>query len=319
MKSTKTSRKFNGRVNEFFTRNCSVQFFMTWISPAKSFGRREFFTLESLFKAHPKGCLIILSKTLDSPSGIMIFRPLVELGYRILAVTPDLCLLFENTPAASWFIDLKNGKKDPGKVPLAQNLSNLMRLAVLYKYGGVYLDTDFIILKDFSRLRNSIGAQSMDANGNWTRLNNALLIFDKSHPLVYKFMEEFALSFDGNRWGQNGPYLVSRVVEKVISMKIKDHNFNIMPPRAFYPVDWIRIAGFFMKFNVKNDSRWVETKVLELNKKTYGVHLWNSQSSNVKIEQGSIIDRLVSTHCLNSKDHHESHHDQNHYPTKDVA
>ncbi|MCE3216096.1 hypothetical protein HAX54_004863, partial [Datura stramonium] len=92
-----------------------------------------------------------ISRTLDSPSGIMIFRPLVELGYRILAVTPDLCLLFENTPAASWFIDLKNGKKDPGKVPLAQNLSNLMRLAVLYKYGGVYR-ISFIILKKFFKI-----------------------------------------------------------------------------------------------------------------------------------------------------------------------
>ncbi|XP_060206239.1 uncharacterized protein LOC132633805 [Lycium barbarum] len=302
LQSTKISRKFNTRVSEFFTRNCSVQIFMTWISPAKSFGKREFFTLESLFKAHPKGCLIILSNTLDSPSGTMIFRPLVELGNRILVVTPDLSFLFENTPAESWFIDLKNGEKDPGKVSLAQNLSNLIRLAILYKYGGIYLDTDFIILKDFSRLRNSIGAQSTDASGNWTRLNNALLIFDQSHPLVYKFMEEFALSFDGNRWGQNGPYLVSRVVEKVISMKIKDYNFSILPPRAFYPVDWIRIGGFFMKFNAKNDSRWVEAKVLQLNEKTYGVHLWNSQSSSMKIEQGSIINRLVSTHCLICKD-----------------
>ncbi|XP_055811688.1 uncharacterized protein LOC129881531 [Solanum dulcamara] len=291
LKSTNISRKFHGRVNEFFTRDyCSVQFFMTWISPIKYFGKREFFTLESLFKAHPKGCLIILSKTLDSPSGSIIFRPLVELGYRILVVTPDLCSLFENTPAESWFIDLKNGKKDPGKVPLAQNLSNLIRLAVLYKYGGVYLDTDFIILKDFSRLRNSIGAQSMNKNGNWTRLNNALLIFDRSHPLVYKFMEEFALSFDGNRWGQNGPYLVSRVVEKV-----KDYNFSVLPPRAFYPMDWIKIKGLF---NAKNDSRWVEAKVFELNEKTYGIHLWNSQSSNMKIEHGSIIDRIISTHCL---------------------
>ncbi|WMV44175.1 hypothetical protein MTR67_037560 [Solanum verrucosum] len=220
----------------------------------------------------------------------MIFKSLVELGYRILLVTPDLYFLFENTPSKSWFIDLKNGKKDPGKIPLAQNLSNLIRLAVLYKYGGVYLDTDFIILKDFSRLRNSIGAQSVDRNGKWTRLNNAVLIFDKSHPLVYKFMEEFALSFDGNRWGYNGPYLVSRVVEKV-----KDYNFSVLPPRAFYPMNWVRIKGFF---NAKNDSRWIEAKVLELNEKTYGIHLWNRQSKSMKIEQGSIIDRLISTHCV---------------------
>lgn len=60
----------------------------------------------------------------------------------------------KNTSAEYWFIDLKNGKKDPGKVSLAQNLSNLIRLAILYKYDGIYFDTDFIILKEFSILRN---------------------------------------------------------------------------------------------------------------------------------------------------------------------
>nr|XP_016432403.1 PREDICTED: lactosylceramide 4-alpha-galactosyltransferase-like [Nicotiana tabacum] len=308
LKSTRLSSQFNSRVNNFLiTRSCSVQFFMTWISPASSFGRREFFALETLFKAHPKGCLIILSQTLDTSRGVKILRPLIQLGYKVLAVTPELSFLFNDTPVESWFDDLKNGKKDPGEIPLAQNLSNLIRLAVLYKYGGVYLDTDFIILKDVSRLRNSIGAQSIGANGKWTRLNNAVLIFDKEHPLLYKFMEEFAFSFNGNKWGQNGPYLVSRVVEKLmISTNRDEFNFTVLPPIAFYPVDWIRIAGFFMKFNSRSQSRWIEAKLLQLSGKTYGVHLWNRQSSSMKIEQGSIIGRLISDHCLLCKDIYSS-------------
>ncbi|KAH0723919.1 hypothetical protein KY289_006963 [Solanum tuberosum] len=281
---------------------------MTWISPANTFGRREFFALETLFKSHPKGCLIILSRTLDTPRGVKILNPLTELGYNVVSVTPELSFLFNRTPVETWYADLKKGNKDPGEIPLAQNLSNLIRLAVLYKYGGVYLDTDFIILKDFSSLRNSIGAQSVSANGNWTRLNNAVLIFDRKHPLLYKFMEEFALSFDGNKWGQNGPYLVSRVVGRLKMMSTEKYqlNFTVLPPISFYPVDWVRIPGFFMKLNTRTHSRWIDAKLLQLSGETYGVHLWNKQSSNMRIEKGSIIGRLISDHCLFCKDIYSS-------------
>lgn len=304
LKSSRLSRQFNIRVDKFLnSRKCNVQFFMTWISPANSFGKREFFALETLFKSHPKGCLIILSQTLDTPRGVRILKPLTQLGYKVVAITPELSFLFNRTPVESWFDDLGKGEKDPGEIPLAQNLSNLIRLAVLYKYGGVYLDTDFIILKDFSRLRNSIGAQTVSPNGNWTRLNNAVLIFDKKHPILYKFMEEFALSFDGNKWGQNGPYLVSRVVEKLMTSHEKYQlNLTVMPPISFYPVDWIRISGFFKKLNTRTHSRWIDAKLLQLSGRTYGVHLWNKQSSGMKIEQGSIIGRLISDHCLLCKD-----------------
>ncbi|KAK4396134.1 Lactosylceramide 4-alpha-galactosyltransferase [Sesamum angolense] len=219
--------------------------------------------------------------------GKTILQPLISRGFRVQAMSPDLWALFSNTPAEGWLNDIKNGNKDPGEIPLAQNLSNLIRLAALYKYGGVYLDTDFILLKDFSGLRNAIGAQSIDVNGNWTRLNNAVLIFDKNHPLVYMFVEEFASTFDGNRWGHNGPYLVSRVVNRVA--ETGQFNFTVLPPMAFYPVDWTRVAGFFVRPSDQVGGRWVEAKIRQLSGETYGVHLWNKQSSRFKIEEGSII------------------------------
>ncbi|KAL0375320.1 UNVERIFIED_CONTAM: hypothetical protein Sradi_3447700 [Sesamum radiatum] len=289
--------RFDSRVRDFFSRNqCEVQVFMTWISPVDSFGEREFFGLESLFQTNPTSCLIILSRTMDSTQGKTILQPLISRGFRVRAMSPDLWILFNNTPAEGWLNDIKNGNKDPGAIPLAQNLSNLIRLTALYKYGGVYLDTDFIILKDFSGLRNAVGAQSIDANGNWTRLNNAVLIFDKNHPLVYMFMEEFASTFDGNRWGHNGPYLVSRVVNRVA--KTGQFNFTVLPPMAFYPVDWTRVAGFFVRPGDQAGARWVEAKIRQLSGATYGVHLWNKQSSRFKIEEGSIIGRLISDHCV---------------------
>ncbi|XP_071716175.1 uncharacterized protein [Rutidosis leptorrhynchoides] len=289
-----SNQEFETRANEFL-KDCKVRFFMTWMtSPLRYFGKREILAVDALFDSNPDSCLMILSNTMDSDHGFHILKPIIDLGFRVQAIEPDLNFLFENTPAESWFDHIKNGNRDPGEIPLAQNLSNLIRLVVLYKYGGVYLDTDFIPLKDFSGLRNSIGAQSVNLSGNWTRLNNAVLIFDKNHPLLYNFIEEFASTFNGNRWGFNGPYLVSRVVEKVA----KDSNFSVLPPAAFYPVDWTRIDGLFRRPVNKVHRKWVEAKVRQIKETSYGVHLWNKQSRRLRIEEESIMARLIADHCV---------------------
>ncbi|KDP24472.1 hypothetical protein JCGZ_25036 [Jatropha curcas] len=296
-KSNNSSQEYHNRVLEFFDKKCEVKFFMTWISPVQSFTRREFIAIESLFKAHPCGCLMILSESLDSKKGYGILKPLIDRRFKVTAVKPDLAFLVKNTPAETWFQEMKNGYKDPGEIPLAQNLSNLLRLLVLYKYGGIYLDTDFIVLKSFIGLRNSIGAQSIDAvSRNWTRLNNAVLVFDREHPVLFKFIEEFAATFDGNKWGHNGPYLVSRVAQKLSGRP--GFNFTVLPPMAFYPVNWNKIGGFFKKPGNKADSRWVKAKLLQLSGDTYGVHLWNKQSSRIRIEEGSVMARLISDQCV---------------------
>ncbi|KAG4936843.1 hypothetical protein JHK84_050950 [Glycine max] len=147
LNSDELRRQFHARVLGFFVPRCESQIFMAWESSVGSFGARELLSIESLFKVHPEACL--------------------------------------GTPAEAWLNELKKGKKDPGEISLFQNLSNLMRLAALYKYGGVYLDIDVVVLKPLSLLRNFIGAQCMDAgNKHWTRLNNAVLIFDMNHPLL---------------------------------------------------------------------------------------------------------------------------------------
>ena len=66
---------------------------------------------------------------------------------------------------------------------------------------------------------------------------------------------EFSSTFDGNKWGHNGPYLVSKVVERM--REKPGYNFTVLPPMAFYPIDWIRINRLFQKPANKGDSIWV--------------------------------------------------------------
>ncbi|TYI23215.1 hypothetical protein ES332_A06G149300v1 [Gossypium tomentosum] len=295
---TKPKGFFSSKVKTFFWNSkCKSRFFMTWISPIESLSDRELLAIESVFKFHPKACLVIVSNSLDSKKGSVVLKPFSDMGFKLIAVHPDFDYIFKNTYAETWFNRLKKGNINPGEVSLGQNLSNLLRLALLYKYGGVYLDTDVLVLKSIKRLRNVISAQSINPETkNWSRLNNAVLIFDQNHPLLFKFIQEFALTFDGNRWGHNGPYLVSRVVERVTGRP--GLNFTVLPPSAFYPVDWTRIRSLFQGPQNETHSNWLKLKLGQIRRQSYAIHLWNRQSKQVKVQEGSIIHHIISDCCI---------------------
>ncbi|KAH9736430.1 Gb3 synth domain-containing protein [Citrus sinensis] len=299
--STNLSRAFHDRVLKFSTNQCAIQFFMVWLSPARIFRPRDFLAVETLMKANPHSCLVLISRSLDTRRGYKILKPLLDLGFKILAVTPDLASLVKDTPAETWLKQIKDGERDPGKISLSVQLSNLIRLAVLYKYGGVYLDTDFIVLKDFKGLRNAIGPQQVDqATRKWKTLNNAALVFDKGHPILFDFLQEFATTFDGNTWGHNGPYMLTRVTRRVGNTP--GYNLTILGLEAFYPVNWVQIKRFFKKPATEEESKWVDETVLRLSEESYGLHLWSSCTRKTVYDEGSVIDRLIKSHCLICRD-----------------
>ncbi|KAG8082758.1 hypothetical protein GUJ93_ZPchr0014g46775 [Zizania palustris] len=300
LRQTPRTRRFAERAAELFAspRPCENRFFMTWLSPLAQFGRRELLVMESLFRSHRDACLLIASDTMDSEGGSDRLRPFLERGLRVAAASPDLAYLLNGTPAEAWLGTVQSGDVSPGSVPVGQNLSNLLRLALLYKYGGVYLDADVVVLRSFSDLRNTIGAQAVDAaTGDWMRLNNAVMVFDRGHPLLREFIAEFATKFDGSKWGHNGPYLVSRVAARWRHRR-PEADLTVLPPAAFYPVDWNKIGGLFLAPKDRKEERWVKAKVEIIKGESFGIHLWNRESKNLEMEQGSVIGRLLSDSCL---------------------
>ncbi|KAL9234082.1 hypothetical protein vseg_008992 [Gypsophila vaccaria] len=291
---------FSKRVKQFFVENsCKVRVFMTWISSLNSFGSRERLCIESLFKFNPNACLLIVSNSMDTYKGAQILKPFLRMNFKVMAIAPDYRFVFKNTMGEDWYSELEKGHVKKGGISLGQNLSNLLRLALLYKYGGIYMDIDFIVIKRLNKLKNSIGAQMVDQKTKkWSRLNNAFLIFNKKHPLLSRFIEEFALTFNGNKWGYNGPYLVSRVVERLNETMEGPKNFTILPPRAFYVVDWVRIRSLFENPKDGQHLQWINEKIKQIEEESYAIHLWNRQSRRIKVENGSIISHLMKRSCV---------------------
>ena len=73
------------------------------------------------------------------------------------------------------------------KVPYsANNYSNILRILLLYLYGGVYFDLDVISLQEFSGQLPLNFAVAQDS----TLVNNAILRFSKRHPFLSLVMKE---------------------------------------------------------------------------------------------------------------------------------
>lgn len=81
-----------------------------------------------------------------------------------------------------------------------QNIANALRLAALYKSGGVYLDLDIIPLHKelFESDLASISQQCEESEcGNAFFLNNAYLSFPAKDRFLHKLMETFVIEYQG--------------------------------------------------------------------------------------------------------------------------
>ncbi|KAL8508495.1 hypothetical protein ACS0TY_018937 [Phlomoides rotata] len=229
---------FGNFMDAFFRRErCKMRVFMVWNSPAWMFGVRQQRGLESLLYHHPDACLVVFSETME----LNFFSGFVKDGYKIAVVMPNLDELLKDTPThifASVWHEWKKTKNYP------IHYSELIRLASLYKYGGIYLDADILVLKSLSGLNNTVGFE--DEHTGKT-LNGAVMAFRKHSPFILSCLEEFYASYDDTQLRWNGADLLTRVAKQFLSNKeISDRKteLQLQPASAFFPISHNTISRY---------------------------------------------------------------------------
>lgn len=108
--------------------------------------------------------------------------------------------------------------------------ADLLRLELLYKYGGVYLDVDFDVHKPLDQLLHIAPIVIADLKPG--RVNNAFMAAVAGHPLIHAMiMEAKPAEQFGLDKGACGPFFVDRM----LAPHKESDQVKILPPASFYP------------------------------------------------------------------------------------
>ncbi|XP_068135236.1 alpha-1,4-N-acetylglucosaminyltransferase-like [Hyperolius riggenbachi] len=193
--------------------------------------------------------------------------------------------LFNNTPLLQWYTEV-----DPSQEVFWTHVkSDGCRLAVIWKYGGIYMDTDIISIRPIpNHLFTAMERSGCSSNG--------VFGFPARHNFLWMCMEDFVKKYDGGKWGNQGPILFTNILNTVCSLPdftdvedITCGNMSLLHPQRFYPIpqeEWTSYYTVWDKLPAFNDS--------------HALHLWNYlNQEHMDMVPGSntLVEHLYQQHC----------------------
>lgn len=205
---------------------------------------------------------------------------LLTLG-NVGVVEAEIPWLLSETPVAS----LLHGRLNHSAFPV-EHTSDLVRLAVLYKYGGTYLDTDIISMRPLDDLGNDyIGAEEDFS------LANGIMNFSPTkvgHQFLEETLSTLKFSYEASAWSANGPQLITNQLRKFCKLDSKEPldkvgkltcGLTVHPRAFFYPIPYWEWKQFL------DETAW--PKVRDQINNTYILHFWNKLSKETVVHVGS--------------------------------
>ncbi|PQQ16341.1 uncharacterized protein Pyn_37717 [Prunus yedoensis var. nudiflora] len=288
---------FSDFVDTFFMKGkCNMRVFMVWNSPPWMYSVRQQRGLESLLSHHRDACVLVLSETIE----LDFFKDnFVKDGYKVAVAMPNLDELLKDTPthifASAWF-EWRKTKY------YATHYSELVRLAALYKYGGIYLDSDIIVLKPLSSLRNSVGKEDQLAASS---LNGAVMAFERKSPFIMECLKEFYMTYDDTRLRWNGADLLSRVARRFLGVRnksIRQLQLKVQPSFIFFPITPQNISRYFTAPTTETEKAEQDALFRKILNESLTFHFWNSLTFSLIPELESLATRLIDHPCIRCTD-----------------
>jgi mannosyltransferase OCH1-like enzyme len=131
--------------------------------------------------------------------------------------------------------------------------SDCIRVKILYELGGVYLDTDMLLLMPIEELLNNNFFTGFEVDN---RPNFALFGAVPKHHLIKKMVS----FYDGTEFNEFSLPVITHTFKEVIAVKNLEEKDKIFDTDYFYPLPYEKKDDDYNSY---------------ITKKTYGVHLWN--------------------------------------------
>ncbi|XP_064410336.1 alpha-1,4-N-acetylglucosaminyltransferase-like [Latimeria chalumnae] len=192
--------------------------------------------------------------------------------------------VFQDTPLLAWY-----KQENPERAQYAAHiLADACRLVLLWKNGGIYFDTDIISLKPIT-VENFAAKQQQDS------VNNAVLSFDEHHKFLNECLNVFVSHYIADRWGQQGPLLITRVLQKLCNLPLnntkndKCQEISVLNVKSFYPIHYSQWHRYYEVWNAD-----------EVIRESFGVHLWkymDNKGEKVIIGSNTVVEKLFKDRC----------------------
>jgi len=160
--------------------------------------------------------------------------------------------------------------------------SDIFRYAVLYEHGGLWMDTDVVLLRPFPfRGDYFFNLQWRSADVGHFICGNVMYARPHSRHLraLYETSIERFFGSEGKKFGDIGPKLLSDYVMSDAGAELKDWIFS---PVLFNPIDWTEVEKFNQPISL--------LAAYLCDERTFGVHLWNARTNDyARDEDGSLI------------------------------
>jgi len=177
-------------------------------------------------------------------------------------------------------------------------MSDLLRMITLYRFGGIYLDMDVVLLRSLEDVPPNYAGAESDTHVAIGVVNLSPNGF--GHEFAASCLRDFKENFDGSAWGNNGPGVITRVAQRTcgtmnITMMLEDrkrcHGFQVFDRKAFYAVSSKNWRYFF-------EPEFLE-ETLHQTRDSYLLHVWNRKSHHLPIKVGSssAYAKFAKLHC----------------------
>jgi len=159
-----------------------------------------------------------------------------------------------------------------------QYQADVARLEILYEFGGIYLDLDILVLRNFTDLFKSDKSFYISREtGDHMGLINSFLAAKPKNEFLKIWLDSFKTGLRMESWAYHIRDTNKQLIGENPHYKIK-YGIEILDHHHFFPVPWTDQAAFENK------------KTVVFKETTYGVHLFDTILHNILVKNAFFPD-----------------------------
>jgi lactosylceramide 4-alpha-galactosyltransferase len=289
----------NGRLVKL---NKGLNIFFIETSGRSCLTARQACGIESAARSNPKATI-----TLYMEKNLIVNLPKIDVPKRkgecditgalfrqfgnVRIVREDLLDYLEGTPFWEFY---RIGPLNQSTTPLVHR-SDVIRVALLWKIGGVYLDLDCIVMRPLDSLNNTVGTVR-DFIPNW--VENGVMAFTAGHPFLYFLMKSMILAFRFDNYLSLGPPALTEAILEFCNRNDlpanqwlpcwRNSSLFIQPADSFYAIGSGRADAFYQP--EVDPADWDKLK------NSFLSHIYDSGSGRT-VPSESLYAQLARKYC----------------------